>query len=255
MRRIQFFEFNDAEWTPAPLRRTIVELLHHLALKLRMYEAGFDIVADIVRQTGAPSVQLLCAGGGGGALVLADKLGDIRIVLSDLLPEVEAYRALGATNPRIEHLPTPVDVRSVPASMVGVRLIVNAVHHLPPDAVRAALQDAVTKRQPIVFMEPVQRELGPLLRFVVASPALCVALSLGWARPFSLRRLILGAVIPVGTAAFVFDGVVSHLRAYTFDEWARIVEALADGGTFTWKTTQVQGALGARVNVLTGVPA
>lgn len=255
MRRLQLFEFNDVTWTPAPLRRTIVEFLHHLAIKLGMYEAGFGVVAEVAERTGVRTVQLLCAGGGGGAALLAERLGnDRRIVLSDLFPDVDGYRALGAADPRIEHVARAVDVRDVPAEMGGVRVIINAVHHLQPADVRAVLQDAVVKRQPIVFVEPVQRELLPLLRFVLASPVLCAALSLGWIWPMNARRLLLGALIPVGTACFIFDGIVSHLRAYTLEEWGKMVESLDGTGGFTWHLSQVPSALGARVNVLTGVP-
>jgi len=255
MQRIHLFEFNDAAWTPAPLRRTLVEFLHHLAIKLGMYEASFEIVAELAERTGTQSIQLLCAGGGGGAALLAKRLGARgRVVLSDLFPDLASYQALGAEDSRIAHVAHAVDVRDVPAEMRGIRVIVNAIHHLRPEDVRAVLQDAVAKRQPIVFIDPVQREVLPFLRFLVASPVLCVALSLGWIWPMTARRLLLGVLIPVGTACFVFDGVVSHLRAYTLDEWRHMIDHLDGAGGFTWQLLQAPSALGARINVLTGVP-
>lgn len=254
LRRLNLFEFNDAPWTPHVLRTTIVEFLHHMALKLGMYRAAFDVVADVVASTGESKVQLLCAGAGGGATLLSERLGDCRVVLSDLFPQVDEYRKLGSADPRIEHVACSVDVRDVPAEMQGVRTIINAIHHLRPDDVRAVLQDAVRKRQPLVVIEPVQREALPLLRFLVAAPVLCAALS-AWIRPLALRRLLLGLFIPVGSACFVFDGVVSHLRAYTLEEWAVMIDELDDAHTFEWRLTYAPSALGARLTVLKGVPA
>ncbi len=255
MSRIHLIEFNDASWTPEPLRRTVVEFLHHMAVSLDMYEPGFRRVAALLERTGLRTVQLLCAGAGGGAQQLARALGpEVRVLLSDRFPDLDAYAALERLDPRIGHVVEPVDVRDVPAAMSGVRVIVNAVHHLRPAELEAVLADAVGKAQPIVIIEPVQRELIPLLRFVAAAPVLCAAMSLGWIRPLSVRRTVLGVLVPVGTAAFVFDGVVSHLRAYSLDEWRALVDAADDERRFDWEVEQLPGALGSRLNVLIGAP-
>ena len=58
------------------------------------------------------------------------------------------------------------------------------------------------------------------------------------------RRVLLGALVPVGTACFVFDGIVSHLRAYSLDEWGEMVETLDGTGGFTWRLSQVPSAPG-----------
>lgn len=255
MNRIHLFEFNDAPWTPEPLRRTVVEFLHHMAAALRMYEPGFRTVAELLARSGASTVQLLCAGGGGGAQALAAALGpDARVELSDQFPDCRAYAELARLDGRIGFHPRPVDVRAVPDDLVGLRVLVNAVHHLEPDEVRAVLADAVEKRQPIVFLEPVQRELIPLLRFVAVAPLLCVAMSLGWIRPLKLRRTLLGALLPLGTAAFTFDGVISHLRAYSLAEWRAMTDVVDGERAFEWRVEQLPGALGSRLNMLSGMP-
>lgn len=255
MPRIHLIEFNDAPWTPEPLRRTVVEFLHHMASALDMYEPGFRRVAELLERSGASTVQLLCSGGGGGAQQLARALGpEARVLLSDRYPDLAAYAALERLDPRIGYVAEPVDLRDVPVTMTGLRVIINAAHHLRPTELAAVLADAVDKRQPIVLIEPVQRELLPVLRFLAAAPILCMAMSLGWIRPLSLRRTLLGVVVPLATAAFLFDGVVSHLRAYSLEEW-RLLTGNADPELrFTWEVGQLPGALGSRLNVMFGTP-
>ncbi|NVB41762.1 hypothetical protein G6O69_28270 [Pseudenhygromyxa sp. WMMC2535] len=255
MSRLQLFEFNDAPWTPAPLRETVVEFLHHMALSLDMYGPGFRLVADLVEDIGADRVQLLCAGGGGGAQQLVRELDrDAKLVLSDRFPNPSRYAELAAEDPRIDYVADPVDVRAVPESMAGVRVIVNAIHHLEPADVRAVIADAVAKSQALVFIEPVQRELLATLRFCAAAPALCVGMSLGGIRPLTARRVALGALAPVGTMALVFDGVVSHLRAYTLEEWRAMAAAVDVDGRFDWRFDALPGALGSKLTVMVGVP-
>ncbi|MFD0320154.1 MULTISPECIES: hypothetical protein [Lysobacter] len=255
MSRLHLIEFNDEPWTPEPLRRTVVEFLHHMAAELNMYRPGFERIAALLEQSGGRTVQLLCAGGGGGAQQLARALGpQARVLLSDRYPDTAAYAALEREDPRIGHIAAPVDVRDVPPELTGPRVIINAAHHLRPQELQAVLADAVGKRQPIVLIEPVQREWIPTLRFLLLAPLLCVAMSLGWIRPLSLRRTLLGVLLPVGTAAFLFDGVVSHLRAYSLDEWRALVAGLDGGGDFDWDIGQMPGALGSKLNVLVGTP-
>ncbi len=255
MLRLHLIEFNDAPWTPEPLRRTVVEFLHHMATALHMYRPGYARIEAVLKHNRLDTVQLLCAGGGGGAQELARALGPgIRIVLSDRYPDHAAYGALARAVPNISAIAEPVDVRDLPAAMTGLRVIINAAHHLRPDELKAVLADAVAKKQPIMLIEPVQRELLPILRFLAAAPFLCLAMSLGWIRPLKLRRTLLGALLPIGTAAFVFDGVVSHLRAYSFAEWRALAAAPDVGDGFRWTTEQLSGALSSKLNVLIGMP-
>lgn len=258
MQRAHLFEFNDLPWLPAPIRKTIREFLHHMSVKLRMYDAAFDLLAELLRQRGLTSIQALCAGDGGLMVALSRHLAreDVRIQLSDKYPALELYQeAARASGGRLGHVPESVDVLDVPTHMAGLRLIVNAVHHFQPDQVRGILADAVSKRQPIVFMEPVQREPLSILRFCAATPLLSAWLSLGGIWPPSLRRTLLGAVVPVGAFCFFVDGVVSHLRAYHLDEWRALIEQVDGHDGYDWDLRQVPSFMGTRISFLAGLPS
>jgi hypothetical protein len=257
MQRAHLFEFNDLPWLPSPIRKTIMEFLHHMSVQLRMYDGGFDAIARLMRRHGLTSIQAMCAGDGGLMLALSQHLSreDIRIQLSDKYPSRERFEEIEReSGGRVSHVTESVDVLNVPEHLSGLRLIVNAVHHFPPPMVRGILADAVTKRQPIVFMEPVQRDLVSVLRFSAATPLLSAWLSLGGIRPLSLRRTLLGAVAPVGAFCFFFDGVVSHLRAYHLEEWEALIQQVEGHEGYDWDLRQLPGFMGSRITFLSGVP-
>ncbi|WP_158623565.1 hypothetical protein [Corallococcus sp. CA053C] len=257
MQRAHLFEFNDMPWLPSPIRKTLMEFLHHMSVRLRMYDAGFDVLSQLLKQQGLTSIQAMCAGDGGLMLALSRHLGrdDVRIQLSDKYPSLERFGELERESAgRLGHVTESVDVLNVPEHLSGVRLIVNAVHHFQPPVVRGILADAVTKRQPIVFMEPVQRDLLSVLRFCAATPLLSAWLSLGGIRPLSLRRTLLGLVAPVGAFCFFFDGVVSHLRAYHLEEWQALILQVEGHEDYDWDLRQIPSFMGTRISFLAGMP-
>jgi hypothetical protein len=257
LNRAQLFEFNDMPWLPTPVRATLMEQLHHMAVQLHLYDVGFDAIARVLDETGSRTIQALCAGDGGLMLALSRHLNrdELRIVLSDKFPSLDGFREREReSGGRLSHEPGPVDVLDVPAHMTGLRLIVNAIHHFEPPMVRGILADAVAKRQPIVFLEPVQRELLSILRFSAAAPLLGLYFSLGGIRPLSARRTLLGALAPVGTLCFLFDGIVSHLRAYHPEEWQALVREVPGHEGYTWETRVLPGFMGSRLTLLSGIP-
>jgi hypothetical protein len=257
LNRAHLFEFNDMPWLPLPVRKTLMEQLQHMAVQLRLYDAGFDAISQVLDRAGTRTIQALCAGDGGLMLALSRHLkrDDLRIVLSDKFPSLDSFREREQeSGGRLSYESESVDVLDVPEHMAGLRLIVNAVHHFEAPMVRAILADAVAKRQPIVFMEPVQRDLLSILRFSAAAPLLSLYFSVGGIRPLNLRRTLLGAVAPVGSLCFFFDGIVSHLRAYRTEEWEALIREVDGHESYTWETRYLPGFMGSRLTFLAGLP-
>jgi len=257
LQRAHLFEFNDMPWLPTPLRQTIMEFLHQMSVQLRMYESGFEEVRQVLDRTGVRTIQALCSGDGGTTAALCKHLerDDVRIMLSDKFPAVERYRELEhLSGGRLGHVEESVDALEVPAHLSGLRLLVNAVHHFQEPQVRAMLADAVANRQPIVFLEPLRRDLPSLLRFTAAAPAFCLFSSLGGVRPTNARRLLLGAVVPVGTFCFVFDGIVSHLRAWSPEELRAIIRDVPGHEDYDWDVRELKGVMGSILTFLAGTP-
>src|SRR4029077_19627422 len=106
----------------------------------------------------------LCSGGGGPMRTILRLLReqglDARARLSDLFPNVEAYRHLEkVTDGVIQGIESPVDATNVPAALSGFRLMANGFHHFPPEMAEKVLADAVAKRQGIAIVEMVNRSL------------------------------------------------------------------------------------------------
>jgi hypothetical protein len=257
MRRAHLFEFNDLPWIPSPLRQTHMEFLHQMSVQLRVYKSGFDEFSRVLERTGVRTIQALCSGDGGTTVALCRHLGrdDIHIVLSDKFPAPERYRELEhQSGGRLGFVEESVDALDVPARLSGLRLVINAVHHFHASQVRGLLADAIAHRQPIVFLEPVRRDMLSLLRFSVVAPAFCLLSSLGGIRPASMRRLLLGAVLPVATFCFIFDGIISHLRAWKLEELREFIGQAEGHESYDWDVRELKGVLGSRLTFLAGTP-
>jgi hypothetical protein len=73
-------------------------------------------------------------------------------------------------------------------------------------------------------------------------------------RPLSLRRTLLGAIIPVASLCLLFDGIVSHLRAYHPKELEALIRETEGHEHYTWETRYLPGFMGSRLTFLAGIP-
>ncbi|MEQ1572407.1 MAG: histidine kinase dimerization/phospho-acceptor domain-containing protein, partial [Myxococcota bacterium] len=170
---------------------------------------------------------------------LIEDLGDIlaprREWTAGALAEL-ARRAGG----RVTFTATPVDATRVPPDLLGLRTMVNAFHHLPPEAARAVLQDAVDQRRPLAVIEVVSRT--PAMFLAVMAAPLTFALTLPLQRPVRPSHWLLTYVVPVLPAFVWWDGVVSWLRIYHPHELGALVGSLR--GTEGWSFEVGTFALG-----------
>jgi hypothetical protein len=145
------------------------------------------------------------------------------------LPRLERARAEGRG--QVTYHERPVDATAVPDSLPGFRLICNAFHHLPPDAARKCLADAVRQRRGIAIVEMVDRSATSVFGVTFGTSTLLAVTP--FIRPLRASRLFLTYVVPVVPLCTWWDGVVSCLRAYSPEELARLVAALPDND-YVW---------------------
>src|SRR5262244_2060471 len=103
----------------------------------------------------------------------------------------------------------------------------NSFHHFAESDAKQILQSAVEAAQPIAIFEYPQRNALIILLTFVLTPLL-VALATLFIRPFRCSRLVFTYLLPVIPLTCWWDGIVSHLRAYTAEELQRLAE-YADG--------------------------
>jgi hypothetical protein len=216
------------------------------AIRTAMAAANTNVVID------------LCSGGGGPWRALAPALakhGPVRVVLTDLYPNVQAYTAMrveaGGT---VDFHPEPVDATSVPASLHGVRTMFNAFHHFPVSRAVAVLGDAVAAGQPIAIFEGASTRALGLVAMPMQIPLLLLLTP--FVRPFRWSRLLFTYLIPLIPLLVLFDGTVSFLRLYSREELREVIAAVPGSERFTWEigSAKVPG-FPVRLGYLLGVPA
>jgi hypothetical protein len=132
----------------------------------------------------------------------------------------------------VRYHPTPVDAVAVPETLTGIRTLINGFHHFPPDSARAILQDAVTRRAPIVILETLQRSRRNVAS-MVAIPLVVLGLT-PRIRPLSLQRLALTYLVPLAPALIAWDSAVSIMRCYTPGELLAMANSL-EGPRYVWE--------------------
>jgi hypothetical protein len=225
--RLHLFEFEDLPWFPALLRNAMTSYLsstYRLApfpaiwakRMLPLLKSGEDRIVDLGSGSGGPI-----------RLVLADLRShgqDPQITLTDLYPK--------PANSDLKVHPQPVDARSVPASLRGIRTMFASFHHFAPTDARQILEDAFEKRTPICIFEGTSRSLPAI--FAALLIPLFVLLLTPTVRPMKISQLLFTYLIPILPLLIFWDGLVSQFRTYSTQE-LRHMTADLQASDYTWE--------------------
>jgi hypothetical protein len=229
--RLHLFEFNDSPWAPAPVREALIEALS-LALDWgRMLRGAVGPFATFLEQTGATEVLDLCAGAGAPAAILARELRlagkrPPRFLLTDLMPHAGLWAALQEQDPEaIDFVEGPVDATCIPPGLGAgkARMIVNALHHLPPRLAGEVLRGACAGGPGVFVIEGFER--SPARFFPMAPMGLWALVANLWRTP--RNRLAKVLLFPATLLAAPWDGLVSTLRVYTEAELREMAAPLS----------------------------
>jgi hypothetical protein len=236
MRRRQLLELEDLPWFPRSVRDGGTDWLAFMFNGTRAFAPIVPKIRAAMNATGTTNVLDLCSGGGGPWMTLVQDLarsGPVNVELSDLFPNLEAFRALQArSGGRLGYRKEAVDVTNVPATLDGVRTLFNAFHHFPPEAATSILADAVRKRRAIVILEGINHRGAGLLFMPLQLPA--ILLLTPFVRPFRWSRLLLTYLVPLIPFLVLFDGTMSMLRLYMEDELRELVARVPEADSFEW---------------------
>ena len=253
MGRLHLFEFNDQPWLPTLLRDALTGYLETISRKMGMHEPMVPVLQDLLARTGATRIIDLCSGATGPLLDIRPALPDaVEIVFTDKYPNVTAFTRASAQPGIRAHLES-VDATAVPAELSGLRTVFNALHHFRPEAARAILADAARQGAPIAVFELSERTIANVLTAPLIM--LFVWIFMPAVKPHRWTRLLFTYLIPIIPLLIFWDGLVSHLRAYSLDELDELTRGLDDDG-YTWHRERLPVLDGkAHITVLTGVPA
>lgn len=257
--RLQLFEFNDAPWAPKLLKETLIEALSRAIRWGRLMDGLVDPLAGCLEAAGSSKVLDLCAGAGGPAAVLSEAMAkrghDVHFLMTDLLPQVAEWQAACAAAPsRLAFVSEPVDAAAIPRELGEgrVRVIINALHHFPPQLARRVLRGACEDAPGVFIAESLVR--NPL-SFAAMAPAGVAALMASpvLARDRQLQRALLTWFSPIALAVSAWDGTVSSMRIYEPGELRAMVDDLPG---WTWTSGHYTHSAGRGRGVwLSGVKA
>ncbi len=179
----------------------------------------------------------VCSGGGGPIHECQTRLArhgvDVDFILTDLYPNIGAFRRISLENPRISYVSEPVDATN--CRIEGFRTMFACFHHFPPGLVKKMIWDAIEKNQGIAVFECTKNSPITCLLYLVALPVLTLVCTPFLKVPFSIGRFFWTYIIPVVPFVITFDGLVSNLRTYSLDELRSLVEEIDTEKRFRWR--------------------
>lgn len=252
MGRVHLFEFEDQMWFPSFLRDYGTDFLQFLSNKTKLYHPGIQILEKGLAAYGENSIVDLASGGGGGLLSLNSELlkkyPDLKIVLTDYYPNVNAFEYTKNQASNFEYISTSIDARNVPSSLKGLRTQFLSLHHFRPVDATKILQNAVDTGNPIAVFEAQERSIPSILAMLF-SP-ISVLLTTPFIRPFKWGRLLFTYLIPIVPLFVLWDGVVSALRTYSVKEMNHLVKGLENGTSFNWEIGRMKSGPGVILYLL-----
>ena len=240
--RLHLFELADQSWFPSAIRDLVTDYLHFVETKFALHQPAVALVAEALSRSDSTHIVDLCSGGGGPMpkllQVLAARGVRPQVTLTDRFPNTRAFqRVAAASHGQISFHDQPVDARTVPPDMRGLRTMFNSFHHFRPRDAMAVLRDATQAGQAIGIFEIPDRNLRTLVPTFFLVPLL-VAITTPFRRPFRWRRLLWTYLLPLVPLACWWDGIVSQLRAYSPAELKGMAEAVG-AHTYYWRAGRV----------------
>jgi hypothetical protein len=240
--RFHLFEFEDQPWFPRHRARSGDRYLCFILSALEPHRAIVSVLADALRATGACEIVDLCSGGGGPAISLQASLAaaglSTHITLIDRFPNRRAFhRIADVSYGQIGFVAQSVDARCVPRTLGGFRTIFNSFHHFREADAKKILRNAAESRQAIGIFEYPERSALIILLTLCFTPLL-VALATPFIRPYRWTRFFFTYLVPLVPLTCWWDGVVSHLRAYTVDELSGLADEAAPD-SYEWNAGRI----------------
>lgn len=237
-RRIQCFEFGDQPWLRGWFREAYVDGMNFAMRFGSRYRNVCVPFAEWVRRavkgaaphanaerSEAPTDVLDVGSGGGGsidtlistALQRGEQLP--KIVLSDAHPNVAHYRELVRRHgpERVGYLPTPTPAVDPAARAFRLRSFCTVFHHFNRATARRVLEEATCHGDGVFIVEPFRRDWWHFFVVLLGGPLLYLPAPF-FSKRITLRKVLVGTLIPIVPFMLLFDGCVSVLRVYSSTE-------------------------------------
>lgn len=247
MKRFHAFEWEDLKWFPVSWRDYGTDYLKFIATRFDIYKPVIPLLKKGIDQS-KEKVWVDCASGAGSGLLNLAKhfkkeYPDLKIVLTDFYPNIEAFERTKSEAPdTFEYVSKSVDATNVPKEFDGnLRTLFGAFHHFRPDSAGKILQNAVDSDSPIIIIEPVGRNFMSFFSLIFIP--LNVILFTPFIRPVRWSVLPFIYLIPLIPLYILWDGTISLFRTYNIKERKALIASLKNSEKFHWEIDQTKGAM------------
>jgi hypothetical protein len=244
MGRIHLFEFTDLSWYPQIFRRIQTDYLQFVATLGSGHKNLMPLFQKAMQHAQTTEIVDLCSGGTGPWIRLQEQFKQagwsVSVKLTDKYPHPDVVQKWSETSRQgIEYLAEPVDAMKVPFHLKGMRTLFEGFHHFRPEQAKTILQDALEKKVAIgIFEASLKPPLGLILLLLAPLMTLVsYVLITPFITPRTLSRFVWTYFIPIVPLATCWDGVISLLRVYSFQEMKELTD-LVQCKDYTWEIGQ-----------------
>jgi len=234
MRRLNLFEFSDLNWYPRVFRGIQTDYLQFVTARGTGHQRLIPLFKIALKNSLTREIVDLCSGSGGPWRHFREQLKnaglEVRVTLTDKFPSPELIAYWDNTHQEgMVYYEKPVDARSVPDHLLGMRTLFEGFHHFKPADAFMILKDAYEKQIPIGIFDaslpwpqaPLIFLLSPimtLLGYLFATPFI---------KPHTFSRFMWTYLLPIVPLATCWDGLASFLRGYSQRDLKKLIEPLA----------------------------
>lgn len=256
--RIHLFEFEDLPWFPKVIRDGGTDFLRYLLIAADVYKPLMPLIFESLSKTKESTLIDLCSGGGGYIEQLHKSLSEnssqkFSILLTDKFPNLEAYSVIKErTAGQIDFANYSVDASNVPNDLKGFRVMFSAIHHFQPDQIKNILQNAIDNNAPIGIFDGYEKNILVILSIIIFYP-IAFLIFTPFFKPISFSRIFFTYIIPLIPLYTIWDGCVSVLRMYKYQELLAIANK-TNANNYIWKAGKMKNKYGIHSTYLIGYP-
>lgn len=251
-RRFHLAEFGDQAWLAGWWRDAYLDCLNHGLRVGGQFRQLHHVYARWAMRNGFGPVLDLGSGGGGPIETMLEQARTDGsklplICLSDLHPSQKHFSELVQKfgTEQLAYQSIPVSACAPNGRGYALRSICATLHHFRPELVSQILHVALSESRSLLIVEPLQRNLRHLLLVLLSGPFAYMAAPFT-ARHWDWRKFLFTTILPIIPLLVMWDGLVSVLRTYTFEEISALVPPeLGKDVTISKHTLPYMGFFGA----------
>lgn len=251
MKRIHLFEFEDQAWLPAPIRTAMTNLIVVFHKMTGTHEVIERLVLDAREKHPFSRIVDIGSGSGGAMPEVLRRINEkedgkkVDLLLTDLHPNPAFVKKINDENiPHLQYQKDSLDATQLESAPEGLKTMVNSFHHLPPEKAGDVLRSAQESRQPLLIYEMAENKVPTFLWWLLLPLSLLILIVMSLfmtlaVRPLRRQQLLFTYLIPIIPIFYAWDGQVSMIRMYTFNDFEELLEGIKGDG-YKWEMGQAK---------------